>query len=122
MAAYRCADNLGSTRAPDPHRPGGSMEIEAKPSFLGPRYASAFEDPAVVASYHTRPPYPEEAFDLLAKLLAGRPGPVLDLGCGTGIIARRLVSLVGLVERVDALDVSSAMLAEGRRLPDGDHP
>jgi len=98
------------------------MEIEAKPSFLGPRYASVFEDPAVVASYHTRPPYPEEVFDLLAELLAGRPGPVLDLGCGTGIIARRLVSLAGLVERVDALDVSSAMLAEGRRLPEGDHP
>src|SRR4051794_37408975 len=93
--------------------------MEPKPSFLGPRYASAFEDPAVVASYHTRPPYPEEVFSLLAGLLAGRPGPVLDLGCGTGIIARRLVEHA---ERVDALDVAPAMLAEGKRLPNGDHP
>jgi SAM-dependent methyltransferase len=56
---------------------------------------------------------------LLAGLLAGRPGPVLDLGCGTGIIARRLVEHA---ERVDALDVAPAMLAEGKRLPNGDHP
>jgi SAM-dependent methyltransferase len=93
--------------------------MEAKPSFLGPRYASAFEDPSVVASYHTRPPYPEEVFALLADVLAAHPGPVLDLGCGTGIIARRLA---GAVERVDALDVSPAMLEEARRLPNGDHP
>jgi SAM-dependent methyltransferase len=93
--------------------------MEAKPSFLGPGYASAFEDPTVVASYHTRPPYPEEAFDLLAELLESRPGPVLDLGCGTGIFARRLA---GRVERVDALDVSPAMLEAARRLPNGDHP
>jgi len=89
--------------------------MEPKPSFLGPQYASVFEDAAVVASYHTRPPYPEEVFSLLAE----RPGPVLDLGCGTGIVARRLV---GLAERVDALDVSAAMIEEGRRLPNGDHP
>jgi SAM-dependent methyltransferase len=93
--------------------------MEPRPSFLGPRYGSAFEGPTVVASYHTRPPYPEEVFALLAGLLAERPGPVLDLGCGTGNIARRLA---GTVERVDALDVSPAMLDEARRLPDGDHP
>lgn len=93
--------------------------MEAKPSFLGPRYASAFEDFAVVGSYHTRPPYPEEAFALLTGLLATRPGPVLDLGCGTGLIARRLA---GTVERVDALDISPAMLEQARLLPNGDHP
>ena len=96
--------------------------MRAKPSFLGPKYGSAFEDPTVVASYHTRPPYPEEVFDLLASLLARRPGAVLDLGCGTGIVARRLVGLAEHVERVDALDVSPAMIAEGQRLPNGDHP
>jgi len=94
----------------------------AKPSFLGPKYGSAFEDPTVVASYHTRPPYPEEAFELLAGLLASRPGAVLDLGCGPGIVARRLVDLGEHVTRVDALDASPAMLAEGRRLPNGDYP
>lgn len=93
--------------------------MEPKPSFLGSRYASAFEDPTVVASYHTRPPYPDEMFALLAGLLAERPGPVLDLGCGTGIIARRLA---GTVERVDALDASRAMLDRARLLPNGDHP
>ena len=94
----------------------------AKPSFLGPKYGSAFEDETVVASYHTRPPYPEEVFELLAALLAPRPGAVLDLGCGPGIVARRLVDLGEHVERVDALDASPAMLAEGQRLPNGDHP
>lgn len=94
----------------------------AKPSFLGAKYGSAFEDPTVVASYHTRPPYPEEVFDLLAGVLAPRPGAVLDLGCGPGIVARRLVDLGEHVERVDALDASPAMLAEGQRLPNGDHP
>ena len=94
----------------------------AKPSFLGAKYGSAFEDPTVVASYHTRPPYPEEVFELLAGLLAPRPGAVLDLGCGPGIVARRLVDLGEHVERVDALDASPAMLAEGQRLPNGDHP
>jgi SAM-dependent methyltransferase len=93
-----------------------------KPSFLGPKYGSAFEDPTVVASYHTRPPYPEGAFDLVGSLLAERPGPVLDLGCGTGIVARRLVGLGDRVARVDALDVSPAMIAEGQRLPNGNHP
>jgi SAM-dependent methyltransferase len=95
---------------------------QPKPSFLGPRYASAFEDPTVVASYHTRPPYPEAVFDIIAGMLAEQPGAVLDLGCGPGTIARRLVSLDGLVERVDALDVSPAMLSRGRQLPNGDHP
>ena len=55
-------------------------------------------------------------------MLAGRPGAVLDLGCGTGILARRLVDLGEQVGRVDALDVSPAMVAEGQRLPNGDHP
>jgi SAM-dependent methyltransferase len=93
--------------------------MEAKPSFLGPKYGSVFEDESVVASYHTRPPYPEAVFDLLTGFLRERPGAVLDLGCGPGIIARRLV---GMAERVDALDVSPAMLEAGRRQPNGDHP
>jgi SAM-dependent methyltransferase len=93
--------------------------MAAKPSFLGPRYGSAFEDPSVVAAYHTRPPYPEEVFALLTDMLKAHPGAVLDLGCGTGIVARRLAPLA---ERVDALDVSAAMIDEAKRLPNGDHP
>lgn len=101
------------------------MSDPLKPSFLGPRYASAFEDPTVVASYHTRPPYPEAVFDITGRLLRECPGAVLDLGCGPGIIARRLVgdaAFAGLVERVDGLDVSAAMLSSGRLLPAGDDP
>jgi SAM-dependent methyltransferase len=58
-------------------------------------------------------------FDLLARLLGERPGAVLDLGCGPGLIARRLV---GQATRVDALDVSAAMIAAGRASPNGDRP
>jgi SAM-dependent methyltransferase len=101
---------------------GKEQEMIAKPSFLGPKYGSAFEDPTVVASYRTRPPYPEEVFDLITELLPASPGAVLDLGCGPGIVARRLVELSGSISRVDALDVSPSMLDEARRLPNGDHP
>jgi hypothetical protein len=58
--------------------------LTEKPAFLGPKYGSAFDAPSIAASYHTRPLYPEEAFDLLARLLTAQPGAVLDLGCGTG--------------------------------------
>ena len=47
------------------------------------------------------------------------PRRVLDVGCGRGDIARRLV---GRVEQVDAVDFSRPMIEAGRRLPDGDHP
>src|SRR4051794_13431133 len=90
-----------------------------KPSFLGPRYGSVFQDPSVAAVYHTRPPYPVAVFEILARLIGERSGAALDVGCGTGIIARHLVNHA---ERVDAVDISTAMIAEGQRLPGGDHP
>lgn len=42
-----------------------------------------------------------------------------DIGCGTGNIARRLVTGV---DRLDAVDVSRPMIEHGKRLPQGDHP
>ena len=90
-----------------------------KPACYGEQYASAFQERGVVAAYQYRPPYPDSMFALLADLIADSPRRVLDVGCGTGFIARPLVELVG---RVDALDVSQAMIEEGRRLPNGDHP
>ena len=42
---------------------------------------------------------------------------MLELGCGTGEIARRLAPSV---ERVDAVDPSRAMIQVGERLPGGD--
>ena len=86
--------------------------MNAKPSFLGPSTDQRSRTRRSSRRTTLRPPYPDEAFDLLAGLLAERPGAVLDLGCGTGIVARRLVGLGEHVERVDALDVSPAMLAE----------
>ena len=90
-----------------------------KPEHLGPEYAAQFSDPSVVAAYPHRPPYPPDVFPILAGLVAGQPRAVLDIGCGTGDIAR---GLAPLVERVDAVDISAPMLALGRTLPGGDHP
>jgi SAM-dependent methyltransferase len=92
--------------------------MRPKPVHLGPRYAAQFQDAAVVAAYPMRPPYPAEVFERLRALLAG-PVVALDVGCGTGDIARRLASLV---ERVDAVDISAGMIAMGQRLPGGDTP
>lgn len=90
---------------------------EPKPAFLGPEFASAFQDASVVQAYPYRPPYPESLFALLVGLIAGERRVVLDVGAGTGDIARPLATMV---ERVDAVDWSAAMIARGRRLPGGD--
>jgi SAM-dependent methyltransferase len=93
--------------------------MRPKPAHLGPQYGAQFQDEAVVAAYHHRPPYPDAVFPLLNDLLGNGPGVVLDVGCGTGDIARRLAPLV---ERLDAVDVSAPMIARGRTLPGGDDP
>jgi SAM-dependent methyltransferase len=90
-----------------------------KPERFGEQYAAAFQEPGVAAAYQHRPPYSDVAIAHLAGLVASTPRRVLDVGCGTGYIARQLVDLV---DHVDALDISSAMIDEGRRLPNGDHP
>jgi SAM-dependent methyltransferase len=88
--------------------------VQLKPKGWGAAYASAFTEQSVVDRYHLRPPYPEETFELLALLADG--GPVLDAGCGPGDLARPLAARV---ERVDAVDVSPAMIERGRRLAGG---
>lgn len=97
----------------------GRSTVQPKPKRLGPEYAAQFQDAAVVAAYPTRPPYPQEVFELLAGLIAGEPRVALDVGCGTGDLTRRLAPLI---ERVDAIDVSARMIARGRTLPGGDAP
>ncbi|GAB3917695.1 hypothetical protein GCM10011575_41590 [Microlunatus endophyticus] len=87
-----------------------------KPAHWSTRVAEGFQDEDVAAVYHRRPPYPAEAIDQLLALANG--GPVLDLGCGPGDIARRIAPHV---ERVDAVDFSTAMVARGKQLPGGDH-
>jgi SAM-dependent methyltransferase len=90
-----------------------------KPEWFGEKYAATFQEPGVAVAYQYRPPYSDAAIAHLASLIADTPRHVLDVGCGTGYIARHLVNLV---DHVDALDASSAMIHEGRRLPNGDHP
>jgi SAM-dependent methyltransferase len=76
----------------------------------------AFEDPGTVEAYQHRPPYPPDVFDALEALITDRPRNVLDIGAGDGALAR---PLSGRVDRVDAVDVSAAMLAVGACLPGG---
>jgi SAM-dependent methyltransferase len=89
---------------------------EPKPSHLSGAYGAWFKDPLLVEAYPARPAYPSAVFQLLAELVVDTPSRLLDIGCGTGDLARRLAPLV---ERVDALDFSEAMLESGRRLPAG---
>ncbi len=42
---------------------------------------------------------------------------VLDVACGTGVVARSVAPLIGPESKVVALDVSSDMLAVARALP-----
>jgi SAM-dependent methyltransferase len=93
--------------------------MEPQPACYGPEHAAAFQDAEAARAYQHRPPYAPEVFARLRDLVAGEPRRVLDAGCGTGFIARPLAQLV---DAVDALDISPAMIAEGRRLPGGDHP
>ncbi len=92
---------------------------EAKPTPWSAERAAAFQSQSVVDHYHLRPPYPQAVIDTLAELVVDTPRAVLDVGTGTGELARRLV---GHVDRVDAVDLSPAMIARGRTLPGGDHP
>jgi SAM-dependent methyltransferase len=82
------------------------------------RLGANFADRGVAALYRHRAPYPKRIFDILERLLV-EPRTILDAGAGSGALAR---GLVDVAERVDALDPSAAMIDEGRRLPNGDHP
>jgi SAM-dependent methyltransferase len=93
--------------------------VESKPSHWSAEYGAWFNDQEIARAYPHRPPYPQQGVLLLVDLVTGTPRTVLDVGCGTGDLARRLAEHV---DRVDAVDASAAMLAMGRQLPGGDHP
>jgi 2-polyprenyl-3-methyl-5-hydroxy-6-metoxy-1,4-benzoquinol methylase len=90
-----------------------------KPEHLGPEYAAQFRDESIAKAYIHRPTHPRETFDFLLTLMPGSSRRILDIGCGTGILARELAPHV---DHVDAVDFSAAMIEEGCRLPNGDHP
>src|ERR1700726_823812 len=93
--------------------------MQPGPSRFDRAYAQAFQELQVVEAYRHRPPYPQEVFTLLASLVLDEPRAVLDVGSGSGDIARHIVELV---ERVDAVDFSQRMIEKGKQLPNGNHP
>lgn len=86
-----------------------------RPRELG----GVFGNPGVAAAYEHRPPYPSDVFDVLTELITDEPRVVLDIGAGDGAIARPLAHRV---DRVDAVDISEAMIDAGRQRPDGRQP
>ncbi len=90
--------------------------MKPKPNHLTEPYADQWEDACMADAYPNRPPYQPKVFDVLAQLAGDH---VLDVGCGTGDIARPLARRVA---RLDALDRSAAMIAKGKTLTDGDLP
>ena len=93
--------------------------MKPKPKHLGPEYAAPFKDRSVAKAYQYRAPYPPETFGILSALITDKLKAVLDVGCGTGLIARNLIDLV---DRIDAVDFSRYMIEEGKKLPNGNHP
>ena len=85
--------------------------MQPKPELYSSHYAEWFKDSDVIAAYPSRPPYARVAIEFLSELVTDRPRRVLDIGCGTGDIAR---DLGPLVHRVNAVDFSAG---DDRRRP-----
>jgi SAM-dependent methyltransferase len=93
--------------------------VQAKPRGLERRHAEQFCDGAIVDAYAKRPPYPANLDPLFLELAGGPDAHLLDLGCGTGELARRLAPRV---RAITAIDRSANMIARARTLPGGDAP
>src|SRR5262245_54621230 len=87
---------------------------QPKPEQWSSEHAAAFQNAGVVALYHHRPDYPPQTFAKLSELMVDHPRRVLDVGCGTGMLARRLARIA---DHVDAIDISPAMIERGKQLP-----
>ncbi len=91
-------------------------DAAARQAAFAAEHAGRWCDADAARSYASRPPYPDETFDVLESLIADEPRAVLDVGCGTGKLARPLAVRVA---RVDAVDLAKEMIEEGTRLPGG---
>ena len=76
------------------------------------RPGQSFEDAEVANFYVHRPEYPQRIFEKLVELSPHRRS-LLDLGCGTGKVAR---ALAGSFASVTAVDASKEMLRVAARL------
>lgn len=90
-----------------------------KPKHLESKYAGIFKQKDVAEAYIYRPPYPAQTFEILNGLIAEKTSRVLDVGCGTGNVARYLIKFVNYI---NALDFSESMITIGKSLPHGNHP
>ena len=87
---------------------------------VGAELAQVFGHRGVAEAYRHRPPYPPEVFEILDRLVPDDgPREVLDVGAGEGALARPLAARMA---RVDAVDLSAAMVAAGRDRPGGRRP
>jgi SAM-dependent methyltransferase len=86
---------------------------------VGAELAHVFGHRGVAEAYRHRPPYPREVFPILDRLVGDGPRAVLDVGAGEGALARPLAARMA---RVDAVDLSAAMVAAGRDRPGGRRP
>ena len=84
--------------------------MEPKPAHLGPEFASQWQDRAMAVAYQHRPPYPALVFEVLKGL--AKPGPVLEIGAGTGDVT---LELAWRFDRVDAVEPSAEMLRVAAR-------
>jgi predicted TPR repeat methyltransferase len=100
-ASLRLA-RLGARPVPDVPPPAHVRDL-----FDG--YASRFEDSLVRRLGYRGPEVMVAAIEAAAG--ARRFGSGLDLGCGTGLMAR---ALAGRVDRLDGVDLSAAMVAVAR--------
>jgi SAM-dependent methyltransferase len=91
----------------------------AKPRGLERHHAEQFCDASIVEAYAARPPYPIGLDPLFVELAGGAGAHILDLGCGTGELARRLAPRV---QAITAVDHSEPMIARARSLPGGAAP
>ncbi|QDU65975.1 class I SAM-dependent methyltransferase [Engelhardtia mirabilis] len=69
-------------------------------------------DPVAEAYRSFRPSYPAALLDRLDQLCGPPRGPVVDVGCGTGILARQLAARGAVVIGIDP---SRPMLAQARQ-------
>jgi SAM-dependent methyltransferase len=85
--------------------------VKPKATHLGTDFGAQWHDRAMAAAYRHRPPYPPEIFEHMKTLAL--PGPVLEIGAGTGDAP---IELARWIDQVDAVEPSAEMLrvAAGR--------